>query len=159
MTPPADHRTVLRALVAAGERFGNGDVFIDNMPHMDTARFATVGDNHRIQQRRVFAVEGHPRDSAIASFIARAANARPALAAIAGKVWLEPEVARVLAEAATRTMKRWDEEAAFARALGEDYGGSVEANEQDARVYEQAAAKIRAALAAAEAELRAVEGR
>lgn len=88
----------IRAVNAAGERFGSGAVFIDNAPHMDTILAARVGEREiRVQQRRPF---GDVRqDNGFAHFIVRAANARPALATIAGACVLPVEVVRVLVEA------------------------------------------------------------
>ena len=146
MTPPADHRSTLRALVEAGERFGKGEVFIDNMPHMGTIELARVGDNHRVQQRQPWSVEGHPRYSAAASFIARSVNARPALAAIAGKVWLEPEVVRDLMDAADHRDRHLPD-------------CSLTYVEHMVVVPCDCPDRLRAALAAAEAELRATEER
>lgn len=97
---PREALDVLRGLVEAGKRFGAGEVIIDISPHMDTMNFATVGDNHRIQQRRPWSVEGHPRYSAAAAFIARSANARPALETLAGCVVVSRNTAHILLAAA-----------------------------------------------------------
>ena len=83
------------------------------------------------------------------NFIVEAANARPALAAIAGKVWLDVEDAK-LAESALLSMgARWefDPEGALPIAAKAAY----EAADRLAREV--------AALAAAEAELARAEGR
>lgn len=91
MTPPADPRATLRALVDEVDSFAE---------HRDSSAQTCLG----------FALE----------------DARPALAAIAGKVWLDVETVRTLISAASN----------FDRRLADDAP----------------------ALAAAAAELRAVEG-
>lgn len=73
--------------------------------------------------------------------------ARPALAAIAGKVWLDVDVAKMLVKAARETMELCD---------AIDRHHVEPENNRSAGAY---ADKIDAALAAAEAEVRRCEGR
>lgn len=103
MTPPADPRTVLRALVAAGEkatpgahRYEHGErgaeVWADTSP---TGSMLVA----------VFGFGGFDHDNA--RLYAAAANARPALAAIDKMCVLPVEVVQVLIEAA-RVVERRD---------------------------------------------------
>lgn len=113
MTPPADHRSTLRALVEAGEEASRGKWrVVPKRYEVESAEGSVAAAIGRC--------DGH--------FIVTAANARPALASIERKVWLDVEVVRHL--------------------IGECFQDSLHVTDEH-----------QAALAAAEAELRAVEER
>lgn len=140
-TPPADHRSTLRALVEAGEKAPTGPYRVGwGMPGATStwasacppgSTIVTAPAGSFVLGQSIAAFE-NPRT---ADFAVLCANARPALAAIAGKVWLEPEVVRTLIDAT------------------QDFRDSFE------RETGLVATNSRAALAAAEAELRATEER
>ena len=95
MTPPADPRTVLRALVAAGEKATPGE---HRYEHGE--RGAEVWADTSPTGSMLVAVFGFGSfDHDNARLYAAAANARPALAALAGMCVLEVEVVRHLAGA------------------------------------------------------------
>lgn len=139
MTPPADPRATLRALVAAGEKATPGEwearertaggrsvgcEIVGNVRFADDGSAMYSSPIARISYDFV-----HSRASR--DFVTSAANARPALAALAGMCVLPVEVVRGLVEFA----RCWED----AASLGED-------------------AELAAALAAAEAEVARVEG-
>lgn len=102
MTPPADIRTVLRALVEAGERatkgrwfaaYAAGDVRKPGRAGWPAAQIVcAVAPRQRVYSDS----DGGAFPAADEEFIAAAANARAALSAIAGKVWLDVETVRHL---------------------------------------------------------------
>ena len=154
MTPPADPREALRALVALGEKATpgewhetHGEIECDQCGEQaylcDVTSHAEDDTPYLSLAMQFVGLESLARPNA--DFIVAAANARPALAAIERKVWLDVEDAK-LAESALISMgARWefDPEGALPVAAKAAY----EAADRLAREV--------AALAAAEAELRA----
>lgn len=114
---PTEIREALRAVVEAGQGASRGE-------------WRVVPRRYEVESVEGMVAGGIGRGDG--HFIVAAANARPALAAIAGKVWLEPEVVRTLIDAT------------------QDFRDSFE------RETGLVATNSRAALAAAEAELRAI---
>jgi hypothetical protein len=136
MTPPADHRSTLRALVEAGEKATpgewhetHGEIECDQCGEQaylcDVTSHAEDDTPYLSLAMQFVGLESLARPNA--DFVCAAANARPALAAIERKVWLDVETVRTLISAASN----------FDRRLADDAP----------------------ALAAAEAEVRRVEGR
>jgi len=107
MTPPADPRTVLRALVAAGEKATPGE---HRYEHGE--RGAEVWADTSPTGSMLVAVFGFGSfDHDNARLYAAAANARPALAAIERKVWLDVETVRTLISAASNFDRRLADDA------------------------------------------------
>ena len=114
MTPPADPREALRALVEAGKAATPGEWQPAKWVNEDgTGGWAAIGPHH-IGEDDDTDEPGSPSDELAtldADFIAAAANARPALAAIERKVWLDVETVRTLISAASNFDRRLADDA------------------------------------------------
>ena len=120
MTPPADPREALRALVAAGEKATpgewhetHGEIECDQCGEQaylcDVTSHAEDDTPYLSLAMQFVGLESLARPNA--AFVCAAANARPALAAIERKVWLDVETVRTLISAASNFDRRLADDA------------------------------------------------